>query len=252
MNFARGHRRRGGHARHAPRRRRPPRRRPLPGVTGKRLSAYAAAGIGSDHECVSPTRPARSSRAACTCCREATNAPQPRRAAAVVTPAQRAGGSAFCTDDRTPVELLDRGSVDELRSAGRLAPGHRPREAIPAHGDAEPRPRGSASRHLGDDRRPPGRRTCSRSTTCASPEARLVFSRRPARRRDGTMLARPKGKLPRRGTGVPPCLDEVERGRDAGAKGGGLPTVRGATRPLRDCVGPRALGRAGAGRLASA
>jgi adenine deaminase len=93
-------------------------RRPLdghcPGLGGKRLNAYAAAGIGSDHECVSPEEAKEKlARGLYLLVREATNA---RNLDALLPVITRANSRrvCFCTDDRTPVELLEVGSVDEM------------------------------------------------------------------------------------------------------------------------------------------
>ena len=85
-----------------------------PGVTGKRLNAYIAAGIGSDHESTT-VKEAREklSRGLYLLIREATNA----RNLDALLPAVTQSNSrriCFCTDDRTPVHLLENGSVDEM------------------------------------------------------------------------------------------------------------------------------------------
>jgi len=85
-----------------------------PGLTGKRLNAYIAAGIGSDHESTTVEEAREKlSRGMYLLIREATNARNLDALLPMVTP----GNSrriCFCTDDRTPVELLDKGSVDEM------------------------------------------------------------------------------------------------------------------------------------------
>lgn len=108
-------------------------RRPVdghaPGVTGKALNAYAAAGIGSDHECVSPDEAREKlARGMYLLIREATNARNLDALLPVITPAN-ARRVCFCTDDRTPVELLERGSVDEMVRRA-IAFGIEPVEAI--------------------------------------------------------------------------------------------------------------------------
>lgn len=85
-----------------------------PGVTGMALNAYVAAGIGSDHECVTAAEAREKlSRGLYLLIREATNARNLDALLPVVTPAN-ARRVCFCTDDRTPVELLESGSVDEM------------------------------------------------------------------------------------------------------------------------------------------
>lgn len=85
-----------------------------PGISGKRLNSYIAAGIGSDHECVTADEAREKlARGMYVLVREATNARNLDALLPIVTP----GNSrrvCFCTDDRTPVELLERGSVDEM------------------------------------------------------------------------------------------------------------------------------------------
>src|SRR5688572_1088152 len=100
-----------------------------PGVTGNRLNAYVAAGIGSDHECVSPAEAREKlARGMYLLIREATNARNLDTLLPVITPAN-ARRVCFCTDDRTPVELLERGSVDEMVRRA-IAFGIEPVEAI--------------------------------------------------------------------------------------------------------------------------
>jgi adenine deaminase len=85
-----------------------------PGVSGKRLCAYAAAGVGSDHECVSAEEAREKlARGLYLLVREATNARNLDALLPVITP-KNSRRVCFCTDDRTPVELLSRGSVDEM------------------------------------------------------------------------------------------------------------------------------------------
>ncbi|HEX8914509.1 MAG TPA: amidohydrolase family protein, partial [Humisphaera sp.] len=93
-------------------------RRPVdghaPGVGGHRLNAYAAAGVGSDHECVTPAEAREKlARGLYLLIREATGARNLDALLPVVTPSN-SRRICFCTDDRTPVELLERGSVDEM------------------------------------------------------------------------------------------------------------------------------------------
>ena len=85
-----------------------------PGVTGRSLDAYAAAGISSDHESTTAEE-AREKlrRGLMVFIREATNA---RNLAALLplATAEAERRLAFCTDDRVPADLLDEGSVDHL------------------------------------------------------------------------------------------------------------------------------------------
>jgi adenine deaminase len=100
-----------------------------PGVTGKELCAYIAAGIGTDHESVTAGEAAEKlARGLYLLIREATNARNLDALLPVVTPAN-SRRACFCTDDRTPSHLLKDGSVDEmLRRA--IAAGIDPIEAI--------------------------------------------------------------------------------------------------------------------------
>ncbi len=89
-----------------------------PGLTGKALNAYLAAGIGSDHECTTPEEALEKLRlGAYILIREATNAHDLANLLPMLTP-ENARRVCFCTDDRHPGDLLDQGSVDYLvRSA---------------------------------------------------------------------------------------------------------------------------------------
>ncbi|HUB27178.1 MAG TPA: adenine deaminase [Tepidisphaeraceae bacterium] len=100
-----------------------------PGVSGKELCAYIAAGVGSDHESVTVAEAAEKlARGLYLLIREATNARNLDALLGVVTPAN-SRRVCFCTDDRTPSHLLADGSVDEmLRRA--IARGIDPIEAI--------------------------------------------------------------------------------------------------------------------------
>jgi adenine deaminase len=139
-----------------------------PGVTGPMLSAYVAAGVGSDHESVTASEAAEKlARGLYLLVREATNA---RNLAALLPVINRANSRrvCFCTDDRTPGDLLDVGSIDEmvrraiaagidpidafrmatlnpaecfgLRDVGAIAPGRRA-DVIVFDDLAQPRPR---------------------------------------------------------------------------------------------------------------
>ena len=92
-----------------------------PGVSGHGLSAYAAAGIRSDHESVT-VREAREklARGLYVLIREASNARNLDALCEAVTPAN-SRRFCLCTDDRTPVDLLHAGSIDMMvrRAIGR-------------------------------------------------------------------------------------------------------------------------------------
>jgi adenine deaminase len=85
-----------------------------PGVREKQLNAYVAAGIGSDHECVT-VEEARDklARGLYILIREATNAHNLDALLPLITPANHRR-ICFCTDDRQPADLLGQGSVDHM------------------------------------------------------------------------------------------------------------------------------------------
>ncbi len=85
-----------------------------PGVSGPALNAYIAAGVGSDHESVTPEEAMEKlARGLYLLVREATNA---RNLAAILPAITRANSRrvCFCTDDRTPGDLLNVGSIDDM------------------------------------------------------------------------------------------------------------------------------------------
>lgn len=85
-----------------------------PGFAGQLLNAYVAAGIGSEHECVSvPEAAEKLARGLYILIREATNARNLHALLPLVTPAN-ARRLCFCTDDRIPADLLDQGSIDSM------------------------------------------------------------------------------------------------------------------------------------------
>ena len=85
-----------------------------PGLTGKALAAYVAAGISSDHESTTALEAREKLRLGMTVfLREATNARNLEALLPLVSPATERR-LCFCTDDRTPADLLDEGSIDHL------------------------------------------------------------------------------------------------------------------------------------------
>ena len=100
-----------------------------PGLSGKQLMAYAAAGIASDHECTSVEEAREKLRAGMTIfIREATNARNLRTLLPLVTESNQQR-ICFCTDDRQPADLLDEGHIDFMvRTA--IAEGVAPLTAI--------------------------------------------------------------------------------------------------------------------------
>ena len=100
-----------------------------PGVVGKLLCAYVAAGIGSDHESVSAAEAEEKlARGLRLLIREATNGRNLDALLSVVTPSN-SRRVCFCTDDRTPSHLMRDGSVDEMVRRA-IAAGIDPIEAI--------------------------------------------------------------------------------------------------------------------------
>ena len=85
-----------------------------PGLAGKQLNAYVAAGIGSDHECTTVEEAAEKlARGLYILIREATNAHNLATLLPLVN-ARNSRRCCFCTDDRQPADLLDLGGIDMM------------------------------------------------------------------------------------------------------------------------------------------
>ncbi len=85
-----------------------------PGLAGPDLDAYTAAGIGSDHECTTVEEASEKlRRGLMVLIREATGARNLETLLPLVHPGN-ARRFAFATDDRTPLHLLDEGSIDGM------------------------------------------------------------------------------------------------------------------------------------------
>lgn len=85
-----------------------------PGVRGKSIQAYFAAGIGSDHECTTPEEAREKVAAgAFVMIREGTAAKNLEALLPAVT-AENHHRFLFCTDDRHPGDLLGEGHIDYL------------------------------------------------------------------------------------------------------------------------------------------
>lgn len=102
-----------------------------PGLSGRDLNAYVAAGIGSDHECVTGDEAIEKLRLGMrVLIREGSTA---RNLAALLSAASLSPSAArrcsFCTDDRHPADLLDAGDIDVL-VRGAIASGMDPVTAI--------------------------------------------------------------------------------------------------------------------------
>lgn len=85
-----------------------------PGLTGRALRAYAAAGITSDHECTSAAEAAEKVRLGMMVyIREGSAARNLEALLSAVTRDTRRR-FAFCTDDRHPADLRDEGHIDHV------------------------------------------------------------------------------------------------------------------------------------------
>jgi len=85
-----------------------------PGLGGKDLEAYVAAGVRSDHECTTVAEAHEKLRLGLTVfVREATNARNLRALLPLVT-AETERRICFATDDRVPADLLGDGSIDHM------------------------------------------------------------------------------------------------------------------------------------------
>ena len=85
-----------------------------PGLTGRDLAAYVAAGIGSDHECTRVEEAREKLRLGMhIMIRDGTTARNLETLLPLVTP-QNAEHCSFCTDDRHPADLLNEGSINYL------------------------------------------------------------------------------------------------------------------------------------------
>lgn len=83
-----------------------------PGLLRANLNAYAAAGVGSDHECTTVAEAREKlARGLYILIREATNARNLHTLLPLVTP-ENSRRICFCTDDRIPSDLLTQGSID--------------------------------------------------------------------------------------------------------------------------------------------
>jgi adenine deaminase len=85
-----------------------------PGISGPWLNAYAAAGVGSDHECTTVEEAMERLRLGMyVFIREATGARNLSDLLPAVT-SENSRRCCFCTDDRHPNDLLDDGHIDHL------------------------------------------------------------------------------------------------------------------------------------------
>ncbi len=85
-----------------------------PGLTGRDLEAYVASGIASDHECTTVAEAnEKLRRGLYVMIREASNAHNLLTLLPIVN-ARTARRVLFCTDDRLPDDLMDKGSIDYI------------------------------------------------------------------------------------------------------------------------------------------
>ncbi len=85
-----------------------------PGVTGRDLEGYVAAGIASDHECTTVEEAREKIRLGMrVMIREASNAQNLKALLPVITP-KNARRILFVTDDRFPGDLIDLGHIDNI------------------------------------------------------------------------------------------------------------------------------------------
>ncbi|MBI5652489.1 MAG: adenine deaminase, partial [Chloroflexi bacterium] len=85
-----------------------------PGVTGRDLEGYVAAGIASDHECTNVEEAREKIRLGMrVMIREASNAQNLKALLPVITP-KNARRILFVTDDRFPADLIDQGHIDYI------------------------------------------------------------------------------------------------------------------------------------------
>ncbi|MCY4145489.1 MAG: amidohydrolase family protein, partial [Chloroflexi bacterium] len=83
-----------------------------PAMTGKRLNAYVAAGVQSEHECTTLAEAREKLRLGLTIfIREGTTTRNLLPLLPLITP-ENHSAICFCTDDRVPADLIDEGSID--------------------------------------------------------------------------------------------------------------------------------------------
>ena len=85
-----------------------------PAMSGKLLNAYVAAGVESEHECVTVAEAREKLRLGMTIfIREGTTTRNLKPLLPLVRPENHAA-ICFCTDDRIPADLIDHGSIDYM------------------------------------------------------------------------------------------------------------------------------------------
>ncbi|MCB1007452.1 MAG: adenine deaminase [Acidobacteria bacterium] len=156
-----------------------------PALTGRPLVAYAASGIGSDHECSTVAEAREKLRLGMTIfLREATNARNLGALLPLVTPANH-HRLCLCTDDRQPADLLDQGHIDHLIRLA-IEGGVDPVVAIAM---ATASPAGYFRLHDRGAVTPGRRADLAVFSDLAAPRPHLVFRSGRLVARDGAMLA---------------------------------------------------------------
>ena len=205
-----------------------------PGVRGRALDAYLAAGVESDHESTELEEAAEKRRKGMWVFIRQGSASQNLEALAPDIVRHGPELAAFCTDDREPDTLLSRGHVNDCARLA-VAAGVSEIDALLLASTHPARYHGFE--HLGQPRaRPPGRRPVLRRARLVAAGARVAG--RPARGRGRADARR------RRAGGAGPGADarHHERRRAAG------PRVAGAPAPGRRRACSRSASRAAASR----
>ncbi len=199
-----------------------------PGLEGRSLDAYAASGISSDHECTTAEEALEKlSRGLLVLVREATNAHN-LEALLPLVGRMTQDRICFCTDDRTPADLLDEGSVDAMVRRA-IAAGVEPLVALRLAS-------WNAARHYGLDDRgalTPGRRAdLVVFSDLERPEAEEVWiaGRRVAARGRERFVA---AGFPDQGAAVPAGLRDTVKLGPLGSLGPDALRVRAGAGPAR-------------------
>jgi adenine deaminase len=164
-----------------------------PRLHGRELQAYVAAGIQSDHECTTADEAREKLRLGMTIfIREGSVARNLSALLPLITPANH-HRMCFCTDDRQPADLMDRGHIDGIVRAA-IAGGLDPMTAIRiatwnAASHFRLRDRGAVT---------PGRRAdLVVFDDLQAPQPHLVLRGGVVVARDGAIVAPPHGVVPR-------------------------------------------------------
>ncbi|HXI84954.1 MAG TPA: adenine deaminase [Verrucomicrobiae bacterium] len=85
-----------------------------PQLSGKDLNAYVAAGIGNDHECTTVAEAREKMRLGMSIAVREGSVTRDLLALLPLIKPENADRFFFCTDDRTPADLMDRGHIDSM------------------------------------------------------------------------------------------------------------------------------------------